>query len=102
MPIYEYRCQSCSKADSFFLKGYSSAQPANCRHCGSASLQRIMSAFAYHRSEIDQLSQLDSKYYKMVDRALGNAPSDTHPSHYTDKMVPFSRAKETGEPYFKE
>jgi putative FmdB family regulatory protein len=102
MPIYEYRCQNCNQADSFYLKSFDSPPPAGCRNCGDASLQRIMSAFAYHRSEADRMAQLDSKYYKMVDQAMANAPADSHPDHYLEQMVPFSQAKETGEPYFKE
>ena len=102
MPIYEYRCQDCGSANSFFLKTFSSAVPSGCQHCGGQELQRIMSTFAYHRSEADQLSQLDPKYYKMVDQAMANSPKDSHPDHYLDKMVPFNAAKESGEPYFKE
>ena len=57
---------------------------------------------AYLRSEADKFAQLDPKYGKIVDRALANAPKDTHPDHYVRKMVPFSQAKERGDPYFKE
>ena len=75
---------------------------SRCTHCESLDLQRIMSSVAYLRSEADKLAQLDPKYTKMVDRALAKAPNDTNPSHYVDKMVPFSKAKEQGDPYFKE
>ena len=75
---------------------------SRCTHCESLDLQRIMSSVAYLRSEADKLAQLDPKYTKMVDRALAKAPNDTSPSHYVDKMVPFSKAKEQGDPYFKE
>ncbi len=57
---------------------------------------------AYLRSDADKLAQLDPKYGKMVDRALAKSPSDTDPDHYIRKMVPFSQAKERGDPYFKE
>ena len=102
MPVYEYRCQDCGQANSFYLKTINAAPPESCHQCGGSGLQRIMSAFAYHRSETDKLSQLDPKYYKMVDQALANSPKDSSPDHYLNKMVPFSKAKETGEPYFKE
>ena len=102
MPIYEYRCQNCHQADSFYLKSFNSPPPVGCRHCGAGGLQRIMSAFAYHRSEADRMSQLDPKYYKMVDQAMAKAPADSHPDHYLNRMAPFSQAKETGEPYFNE
>ena len=102
MPIYEYRCHQCGDTSSFYLRTYSAAPPANCRHCDSADLQRIMSSFAYHSSESDKLNQLDPKYYKLVDDAMANAPKESDPNYHNDNMVPFSQAKETGEPYFKE
>ena len=102
MPIYEYRCQSCTQVSSYFVKTYVATPLSRCTHCESPDLQRIMSSVAYLRSEADKLAQLDPKYTKMVDRALAKAPNDTNPSHYVDKMVPFSKAKEQGDPYFKE
>ena len=102
MPIYEYRCQQCREISSFFLKTYGADPESGCKHCQSADLQRIISSVAYLRSEADKFAQLDPKYTKMVDRALAKAPSDTHPDHYVRKMVPFSQAKERGDPYFKE
>ena len=102
MPIYEYRCQSCTQVSSYFVKTYGATPLSRCTHCESPDLQRIMSSVAYLRSEADKLAQLDPKYTKMVDRALAKAPNDTKPSHYVDKMVPFSKAKEQGDPYFKE
>ena len=102
MPIYEYRCQSCQQVSSYFVKTYGATPLSGCTHCESPDLQRIMSSVAYLRSEADKLAQLDPKYTKMVARALAKAPNDTNPSHYVDKMVPFSKAKEQGDPYFKE
>ena len=102
MPIYEYRCQRCQQVSSHFVKTYGAPPLSGCTHCESPDLQRIMSSVAYIRSEADKLAQLDPKYTKMVDRALAKAPGDTDPSHYVNKMVPFSKAKEQGEPYFKE
>ena len=102
MPIYEYRCHQCGGVNSVFLRSMSSPDPSDCRLCGSAGLQRIISRVAYLRSDADKLEQLDPKYYKMVDQALSNAPADSDPGFHMNKMVPFSQAKETGEPYFKE
>ena len=102
MPVYEYRCDQCGYASRFYVRTYSAAPPANCRHCDGAELQRIMSSFAYHRSESDKLEQLDSKYYKMVDDDMNNAPRESDPNYHTDKMVAFSQAEQTREPYFKE
>jgi hypothetical protein len=57
-------------------------------------VERILSSFASPLSEADKTSRLDPKYHKMVDAAVGKAPSTSHPDHYLRKMVPFSQAKE--------
>ncbi len=102
MPIYEYRCQDCQSVNSAFLRSFSSPAPSSCQFCASDQLQRIMSRIAYVRSEADKFAQLDSKYVRMVDQALGKAPANSDPDFHMNKMVPFSQAKEAGEPYFKE
>lgn len=102
MPIYEYRCQQCGEVSSYLLQTYGAEPKSGCKQCQSPELQRIISSVAYLRSESDKFAQLDPKYGKMVDRALARAPSDTSPDHYVNKMVPFSQAKEQGDPYFKE
>ena len=102
MPVYEYRCQQCREISSYLLKTYGGELQSGCKHCQSRDLQRIISSVAYIRSEADKFAQLDPKYTKMVDRALAKAPSDTDPGHYVRKMVPFSQAKDQGDPYFKE
>ena len=102
MPIYEYRCHGCGGVNSVFLRSMNSPDPTTCRLCQGVGLQRIISRVAYLRSDADKLEQLDPRYYKMVDQALANAPADSDPGFHMDKMVPFSQAKETGEPYFKE
>ena len=46
MPIYEYRMQGLPPAQ--FYSGPECEEPAstNCRHCGSAEIDRLMSRFA--------------------------------------------------------
>ena len=102
MPIYEYRCRLCRNTSSFFLRTFSASPPSNCQHCDSPEIQRILSSFAYVKSEATKLEQLDPKYHKMVDQALAKAPAESDPDYYMRKMIPFSRAPEKGEPYFKE
>ncbi|MCY4556922.1 MAG: zinc ribbon domain-containing protein [Chloroflexi bacterium] len=102
MPIYEYRCQSCAQVSSIFFKVASAATDVNCEHCGDYGMERIMSSFSRGRTEADTYRDLDPRYYKMVDDALGKAPSTTEPDHYLRKMAPFSSAEKTGDPYFRE
>ena len=94
MPLYEYRCTPCHQVSNIYFRTASDTPSLMCRYCGSEDVQRIMSSFASPTSEIDKMSKLDPKYGKMVDAALSKAPGTTDPSHYTSKMVPFSRAKE--------
>ncbi len=102
MPIYEFRCQGCGATNSVYYRTFDATPPSGCRYCSGKELKRIFSTFAYHKSEIDKMEQLDSKYYKMVDQAIAGSPNDSDPNYHLDKMVPFSAAKETGESYFKD
>jgi len=45
MPIYEYRCEECTKRSSALLMSYSSPDPV-CPHCGKPALRRLVSTFA--------------------------------------------------------
>ena len=101
MPIYEYRCQSCHVVSSRFFKVASAATGVCCEHCGGG-MSRIMSSFSRGRTDGDTLRDLDPRYYKMVDNALGNASAGSDPDHYLRRMAPFSAAEKTGDPYFNE
>lgn len=48
MPVYEYRCQSCSRKSSVLTFSWSS-EP-KCKHCGAAELTKLISSFSVHRS----------------------------------------------------
>jgi putative FmdB family regulatory protein len=50
MPVYEYRCASCQKKSSFFVKSISDPLLPVCPSCGSRELNRLISSFAYHKS----------------------------------------------------
>ena len=50
MPIYEYNCDDCGRLTSVFTKSMSAKVEAECGHCGSAKLSRVLSKFAYHQS----------------------------------------------------
>ena len=59
MPIYEYRCQSCRKRTSVFVRSVSSNVTAVCKHCGSREISRMMSRVAVLRSDGDMPAGLD-------------------------------------------
>ncbi|MDE0823934.1 MAG: zinc ribbon domain-containing protein [Dehalococcoidia bacterium] len=46
MPIYEYRCQTCAKLSSFFVRSIGSTLEPVCSHCQSNDMERRMSSFA--------------------------------------------------------
>ncbi|MBI2908865.1 MAG: zinc ribbon domain-containing protein [Chloroflexi bacterium] len=48
MPVYEFRCDACSKKLSFLVRGGGPALV--CPSCGSQDMRRLISACAYHRS----------------------------------------------------
>ena len=58
MPIYEYLCQDCRKRSSMLVLNLRHPPPANCRHCGSAKLERLLSRFAAPKSEEARLESL--------------------------------------------
>ena len=45
MPIYEYRCQSCGRVSSFFVRSIGVDLEPACQHCQSNEMQRRMSSF---------------------------------------------------------
>lgn len=60
MPIYEYRCQACGGFTSQLVLKPAEAAPPVCRACGSTQTQRVLSGFAYHRSEASRLAAFDA------------------------------------------
>lgn len=97
MPIYEFRCEACEHTFSLYVRTTTAPPPSQCRACGSPSLQRLFSSFAYLMTEQTRSSKLDPKYHQQVDAAMRKAPADSDPNYYLRKMVPFSHAKEVGE-----
>ena len=71
MPIYEYCCESCGRLTSqLVLKPAEATSPA-CRACGSGHTRRVLSGFAYHRSEASRLAAFDPS-------------ASNHPDFYKD------------------
>ena len=57
----------CQRVVSVLVKRMTDdVQPA-CPECGGANVHRLISRFAFHRSLLSKLEQLDPKYDKMID-----------------------------------
>lgn len=74
MPIYEYLCTDCGKRSEILI--LAQEREVRCPNCQGSSLTRLMSAFAYHRSEADRLNSIDttspqSEGYYRDDRNIG-------------------------------
>ncbi len=61
MPIYEYRCPSCRRRTTTFVRTFSSPVPAAvpCSHCNGEASERVFSTFAIVRSEESRLETLE-------------------------------------------
>ena len=67
VPIYEYKCRKCGRLTSVFLRSAGSSADKRCKACGSRSLERAMSAFAYRRSESSVITDLGSEPKRLED-----------------------------------
>ena len=67
VPIYEYKCRKCGRLTSVFLRNAGSAAATRCKACGSRSLERTMSAFAYRRSESSVLADYGTEPKRLED-----------------------------------
>ncbi len=59
MPIYEYRCTTCSRAFDHFARHPVDGVGARCPACGATDVTRRFSSFATHRSERSRLTDFD-------------------------------------------
>ncbi len=50
MPIYEYLCSKCQSRFTVLVRSWTETAEAVCPRCGERRAERIMSAFAYHKS----------------------------------------------------
>lgn len=67
MPVYEYACLTCEKVVSVLVRRIGDDRTPTCPDCGGDKLHRLISGFAFHRSLMSKLEQLDPKYEKMID-----------------------------------
>jgi putative FmdB family regulatory protein len=49
MPIYEFYCPDCNTLFNFFSRTINTAKQPTCPKCRTRTLERQMSAFAFHR-----------------------------------------------------
>ena len=89
MPIYEYRCDGCNQKSDLLWRSYSPPDAIECKSCGNSDTHRVISSVALHKSMKTQMSELDSKYDRMLDSAdAGNPRAD--PNYYLSKATPLS------------
>jgi putative FmdB family regulatory protein len=50
MPLYEYKCADCERPFELLVASPALADSVACRHCGSRSVRRLVSAFASRSS----------------------------------------------------
>jgi len=60
MPIYEFGCNACQEKISLFVRSITDSPSPECPHCGSGELIRVISSFAYHKSEQTHLEEAGS------------------------------------------
>ena len=82
MPVYEYACMDCKKAVSVLVKRVTDDVHPACPECGGTNLHRLISRFAFHRSLVSKLEQLDPKYDKMIDAANPDLSFDSLVKQY--------------------
>ena len=58
MPIYEYRCRSCGRVCSVFVRGFSATFTPVCKRCGSDDLCKLVSRVAVLKSEDSRLEDM--------------------------------------------
>jgi putative FmdB family regulatory protein len=58
MPLFEFKCRSCSKRFTALVGVLADAPPAICPSCGGSDLSKLMSRFAVARSEEDMLESI--------------------------------------------
>lgn len=57
MPIYEYRCNACSRVTAVFVRSHRTTIDPTCEHCGGRALTRLMSRVSRLKTEADVLAE---------------------------------------------
>ena len=74
MPVYEYRCKSCRRKVSVYVRGFSGTPEAACNLCGSKELVRLFSTFAMGRTDMDIYDDILSDP-DLTKRMMANDPT---------------------------
>ena len=56
MPIYEYRCRQCGEISEVLTGISSESVIAQCNHCGSDDVEKIMSVSSFAFSDSERVS----------------------------------------------
>ena len=67
MPIYEFKCKKCGRLTSVFVRSVGAPSNTTCQHCGGRRLERVISRFAYHKSEQAILDEYGSEPKRLED-----------------------------------
>ena len=81
MPIYEYKCSSCSHSDDLFLK-LSEAITKNCPVCNKETFEKMLSAPAF---KLNGSGWYETDFKKSVTKKEANSTS-TETSVKTDNQ----------------
>ena len=95
MPVYEYACLDCERVVSVLVRRIGDETAPACPRCGGGNLERLISGFAFHRSLVSKLEQLDPKYDKMIDASNPDLSFDNLVKRYKlDKPVKPAKPKD--------
>lgn len=88
MPIYEFRCQQCTKISAFFVRSINSPLEPVCESCGSQDLERRMSSFAMGKTtgQVHETHPMGSsaKDYYSDPRNIGRHVEESFERHGVD------------------
>lgn len=74
MPVYEYRCNSCHRKVSLYIRGFSETPQPVCTSCGSRDLTRLFSIFARIKTDKDVYEDILSDN-DLTKRMMANDPT---------------------------
>jgi putative FmdB family regulatory protein len=94
MPIYEFRCLSCKRKTSVFVRSVTAKASGTCEWCGSDKLARLMSKFAVHGgrldfdnpSSMDGLDESDPRAMARLMRQMGEESGEPMEPEFEDMI----------------